>query len=292
MHTQTLGFIGLGVMGKSMARNLKQSNFDVQIYNRSLAPINELKDEGFTAATTPLSLAEVSQTIFLCVTDGDAVSDLLFGEQGVTKAKSLPKLIIDFSTISPADAKTTGKRLKELGIHYLDAPVSGGDIGAKNGTLTVMVGGENDIFLQATPYFEAVGKHIFYVGEQGSGQLCKCVNQLVVAGTVAAMTEGLVFAKEMGLDQHQVLEILSGGAAGSWSLSNYGPRVLKNDLAPGFDARHMLKDINFALDEAQNVDLNLPASTCMQTLFKQLCEKVAAEGRIVGNHGLIRNYDK
>ena len=174
---------------------------------------------------------------------------------------------------------------------YIDAPVSGGDVGAREGTLTIMAGGDQNHFDMAKPLFEAVGKNIFYTGESGTGQLTKCVNQVVVASTVAAMTEGLVFAKASGLNPGKTLEIISGGAAGSWSLDNYGPRVLRGDLAPGFDAKHMLKDIDFALEEARGLNVSLPGSECIRGLFDQLCKKMEQEGSVVGNHGLIRLYE-
>jgi 3-hydroxyisobutyrate dehydrogenase len=155
-----------------------------------------------------------------------------------------------------------------------------------------MAGGEETDFEEALPLFEAVGKNIFHTGECGTGQLTKCVNQVVVANTVAAMTEGLVLAKESGLSPEKTLDIIAGGAAGSWSLNNYGPRVLARDLAPGFDARHMLKDIDFALDEAKKLGASLPASERVRSLFDELCQKVEKKNEVVGNHGLIRLYEK
>ncbi len=291
MSFKRIGCIGLGVMGKSMARNLKKAGFDIEVFNRSAAPVTELTAEGFIGAETPKILAEGKDAVLVCVTDGEAVSDILFGEEGVVQAKEKPSLIVDFSTISPSDAKKVAERLAKYDISYLDAPVSGGDVGAREGTLTVMAGGDPKVFESAKPLFDAVGKNIFYTGETGTGQLTKCVNQVVVASTVAAMTEGLTFAKESGLDLEKTLSIIAGGAAGSWSLTNYGPRVLKGDLAPGFDAKHMLKDIDFALSEAKNLELSLPGSECVRELFNQLCEKMAKEQSVVGNHGLIRLYE-
>jgi len=292
MSIQNIAYLGLGVMGKSMARNLAKAGFNVDVFNRSEAPAQELASEGFTVAESAKAAAEGKDAVLLCVTDGAAVSDLLFGENGITRAEQAPSLVIDFSTISPSDAVATAKKLSEFGIRYLDAPVSGGDVGAREGTLTVMCGGDKDSFSGAKDMFDAVGRNIFHTGANGTGQLTKCVNQVVVASTVAAMTEGLVFAKESGLNPEKTLEIIAGGAAGSWSLTNYGPRVLRGDLAPGFDAKHMLKDIDFALAEAAELSMDLPASQCVRELFDQLCLKMQKEDSTVGNHGLIRLYEK
>lgn len=284
-----IGFLGLGVMGVSMARNLGKRGFDVTIYNRSVEKTRALAAEGFSVAPSPTELGEGIDVLCLCVTDGSAVRELLLGAHGVLAGEHTVRLVVDFSTIAPSEAEQFAAELHSRGVSYLDAPVSGGDVGARDGTLTVMVGGEVGAFDTALPIFEAVGKKIVHLGPAGAGQRTKCVNQIAVAIGVAAMTEAMVFAREGGLDVAQVLDVIGSGAAGSWALQNYAPRVLRGELGPGFYAKHMLKDLRIVGREAEGSNTSLPVTGLVRELYTALC---AGEGANLGNHALVALYDR
>jgi len=282
-----IGFIGLGIMGASMASNLLKKGFEVHVYNRSVEKASALIIEGAILEETPQAVAEKSEAVLSCVTNDLALEDLIFGEQGVAQAESLPSHFVDFSTIPPSSAISISERLESKGVAFLDAPVSGGDVGAKNGTLSVMVGASSADFETLMPVFEAVGKTITHTGEVGCGQLTKSVNQLVVGTTVAAMTEGLMLAQESGLNLETTLKVITGGAANSWTLENLGPRVIAGDLKPGFYAKDMLKDLIISLGVADDKNLVLPISAMVKELFAGLC---SGENQEVGSHALIKLY--
>lgn len=284
-----IGFLGLGVMGVSMARNLSKKGFELSVYNRSSEKSRALASEGFLVAASPEALGRGVEALCLCVTDGAAVRELLLGEQGALTGPHEVRLVVDFSTIAPSEAEQISAELASIGVEYLDAPVSGGDVGAREGTLTVMVGGSPSAFAEAKPILEGVGKKIFHLGAAGAGQRTKCVNQIAVAIGVAAMTEAMVFARESGLDVAQVLEVIGSGAAGSWALQNYAPRVLRGELGPGFYAKHMLKDLRIAGREAEGANTSLPVTGLVRELFTALC---SGEGANLGNHALIALYDR
>jgi 3-hydroxyisobutyrate dehydrogenase len=287
MRGQKVGFIGLGIMGSSMASNLLKGGFEVHVYNRSGAKAKPLAEQGAKVANSIAELADVVDRLLLCVTDEHAVEDIIFGSEGVIESECDIRSIIDFSTISPSSARDFGSRLEEVGISYLDAPVSGGDVGAREGTLTIMAGGSEIDFENAKDVFTWLGRKIVHTGPVGSGQLTKCVNQLVVAINVAAMTEGLLFAEEMGLDLTKTLDTISSGAAGSWALSNYAPRIIAHDLKPGFYAKDMLKDLRIALNEADAEDMPAPVSSLVKELYTAMCR---SEDALLGNHALISLY--
>lgn len=284
-----LGFLGLGIIGESIVRNLLQAGNSVSVYNRSPEKAEILVSEGAVLCKSPQEVAEATDVLMLCVTDDAAVASLLFSEEGVAAAKNPPGVVVDFSTISPKSAKEFSKKLNPLGISFVDAPVSGGDVGARKGTLTIMVGGSKEDFDLITPLLQAVGKNIIHTGSVGCGQLTKSVNQLVIGLTVTAMTEGILLARESGLDLETTLRVLTGGAANSWTLENYAPRVLAGDLAPGFYAKDMLKDLRIALDVADGLGLALPAGSVVKELYVALC---ADEDIEIGNHALIKLYDR
>ena len=281
-----IGFIGLGVMGVSMARNLGKRGFEVTVYNRSAEKTRALAAEGFAVASSTIELGNKVDALCLCVTDGTAVRDVL---RGALSGEHSVRLVVDFSTISPTEAEQIAADVKLRGVSYLDAPVSGGDVGAREGTLTVMVGGEPSAFEIALPILEGVGKKIVHLGPVGAGQRTKCVNQIAVAIGVAAMTEAMVFARDSGLDVAQVVDVIGSGAAGSWALQNYAPRVLRGELGPGFYAKHMLKDLRIAGREAEGANTSLPVTGLVRELFTALC---AGEGANLGNHALIALYDR
>jgi 3-hydroxyisobutyrate dehydrogenase len=287
MKGQKIGFIGLGIMGRSMAKNLLNGGFEVYVYNRNPERIAELLKHGAKACNSPLEMAQHVDTIMMCVTNGEAVEAILFGEEGISQSASEVRYIIDHSTIAPEQAKTFHDNLSTFGITYIDAPVTGGDVGAREGTLTIMVGGREEDYDAIKPILSWVGRKIFHTGDVGSGQLTKCVNQLVIGITVAAMTEGLVFAGQAGLDLEKTMEIISSGAAGSWSISNYAPRLLRGDLNPGFIARDMLKDLRIVQKEADTNGSVLPVLNLVKELYHSLCVSGNSE---LGNHALIKLY--
>ena len=288
MKTKRIGFIGLGIMGQGMAANLLKQDLTVTVWNRTPAACESLVTKGATHAECLSDLAEASDIVFVCVTNGAAVLDVLFSEHGLLSGAHKPALVIDCSTIAPAEAMSIAERLAP-DTEYLDAPVSGGDTGAREGTLSIMVGGKKPVFEKALPYLMALGNTVSYTGPSGNGQRTKCVNQMMVALTVTAMTEGLAFAAQSGLDLQTTLDVVSAGAAGSWSLSNYAPRLLSGDRAPGFYAADMLKDLRIALQEASDLSLSVPGTALCAELYTALLSSGETE---LGNHALISLYER
>lgn len=289
---QKLGFIGMGVMGASMATRLVAAGYVVTIWNRSKNErLARVVAAGANSADSLQEMKHSAEIIVLCLSNGAVVQELLFGSEGLfagdTKNNSV-RIIIDCSTIAPQESKAFSSQLAKIGVSYLDAPVSGGDIGAREGTLTVMVGGEQRAFEEARPLLEQLGKKIVLVGPVGSGQMTKCINQVAVALGVTAMTEALVLAERAGLKLDTTLEIIASGAAGSWALDNYAPRVLRGDLKPGFSAAHMLKDLRIALAEGASIGTELPGTELVAGLFEVLA---AIPGEDLGNHALKRVYE-
>ncbi len=248
---ETVGVVGTGIMGAPMARNLAKAGFEVIAYNRTLSRAEALRDDGVAVAA---SLAEVGATASVVITmvpDTPDVLAVVEGDGGLAGAMREGSVLIDMSTISPAETRALAGRLAERGIAMLDAPVSGGSWGAQQATLTIMAGGESETFERCLPVFEAMGKSITLMGPSGMGQTTKLVNQILVAGTCAAVAEALVFAASQGADLLKTVEAVSGGAAGSWQLSNLGPRMAQRDFAPGFMVKLQQKDLRLILEAAQ-----------------------------------------
>lgn len=290
--SKKLGFIGLGIMGLSMARNLLKTGSEVTVWNRSPGREAELRADGLTVAQSAKAVGESSEILFVCVTNGAAVESVLFGEGGALTGKSCPRIVVDCSTIAPSEARDLAERAAKKGVVFLDAPVTGGDLGAKNGTLAIMVGGERSAFDEFCTISPAIAKSVQYMGASGAGQLTKCVNQIAVAVSIAAMTEALVFAEQVGLDKALVLEVIGGGAAGSWAINNYAPRILKGDLAPGFHARNMLKDLRIAMSECERYGIALPVTGLIKELYTALIASEGEASEKLGNHALIHLYRK
>lgn len=246
-----IGFIGTGVMGKSMIRNLMNAGFDLHIYTRTKSKADELIREGATWHENPAELASQVDVLMTMVGYPSDVEELYLSEGGFLETMRSGTLAIDMTTSSPGLAAQIALEGASSGIDVLDAPVSGGDIGAQNGTLSIMVGGSEAAFLRAKPIFEALGESIILQGEAGSGQHTKMVNQIAIASNMIGVTEAIFYAEKAGLDPERVLKSIAGGAAGSWSLSNLIPRVLKDDFTPGFFIKHFIKDMRIALDEAK-----------------------------------------
>ncbi|MCB0000511.1 MAG: NAD(P)-dependent oxidoreductase, partial [Anaerolineales bacterium] len=231
---EKVGFIGLGIMGRGMAHNLLNAGFAVRVWNRTASRMDDLVAAGATAGSSPADVAAHSDITFVCVSDTPDVQAVILGENGVIDGAQPGALIVDHSTISPIATKEIANKLAEKGVHMLDAPISGGSEGAAKGTLSIMVGGDAAQFERALPAFQAMGKTITHVGPSGAGQMVKLVNQILVVVTMQAVGEALLFAQAGGLDLEKTLTAVSGGAAGSWMLSNRGPQVINRDWRPGF----------------------------------------------------------
>lgn len=269
-----IGFIGLGVMGKSMAKNLLSAGYSLTVWNRTRSKMKELLVLGAKGAESPKDVADVSEVIITMVSDSPDVEEVVLGPSGILEGAKLGNVLIDMSTISPKIALHIAYKLSEKGVKMLDAPVSGGDIGAKCGTLSIMVGGPKEAYKACYPILDVLGEKISYMGKNGMGQAAKLCNQVICGLNILAVCEGLMLAKGSGLDLKKLLEVVTAGAAGSWMLSNLGPKMLKRDFKPGFKIKHQQKDLRLALSTARELKLPLPGTALVQ----QMLRAVEAEG--------------
>ncbi len=269
----TVGFIGTGVMGKSMAGHILDAGFDVIVYNRTKKKADSLVERGAIWADSPALVTEKSDVILSIVGFPKDVETIYFGEQGVFSVDVTGKYLIDLTTSTPTLAQKIAQTATDRGAHGMDAPVSGGDLGAQAGRLTVMVGGSSEDLKAVEPVLEPFSSAITLQGGPGAGQHTKMANQIMIAGTMTGMVELLVYAKKAGLDLEKVLKTVGGGAAANWSLSHYAPQILKDDYSPGFFAKHFLKDLTIALDEAKKMGLELPATQVARDLYGQLVDE-------------------
>jgi len=248
---QHVGCIGLGIMGAPMAGNLRHAGCRLHVWNRSPEKTRPLVEAGAEAAPTPAAMAQAGPAvIFLNVTDTEAVETVLFGEDGVAAGARPGLVVVDHSTIHPGATETFARRLAEREVRFLDAPVSGGDTGARAGTLSIMVGGDPATFEHCRPLLEVVGSQVTHLGPAGAGQACKACNQVAVAGALLGACEAITLARALGLDPDRMLEVVSRGAGGSWQLENLGPRIVREDFEPGFMVRLMLKDLGIVEEAA------------------------------------------
>ncbi|GIN19122.1 3-hydroxyisobutyrate dehydrogenase [Siminovitchia fordii] len=268
-----IGFIGIGVMGKSMVRNLMKNGYPVFIYTRTKEKAEELLAEGANWKASPKEVAQEAHIIITMVGYPHDVESVYFDDNGIFAGAGKAKVAIDMTTSTPTLAKKIFAEAEELGMDALDAPVSGGDIGAKNGTLSIMVGGSERVFNEVYSVLSVLGNNIVFQGEAGAGQHTKMCNQIAIASNMIGVTEALVYAKKAGLDPERMLTSISTGAAGSWSMSNLLPRVLKEDYSPGFFIKHFIKDMGIALDEAKKMGLELPGLALAEKMYKSLAEK-------------------
>ncbi len=267
-----VGYIGLGLMGKSIARNILKAGFPVVVHNRSRAAVDELVAEGATAANSPKEVATQVDIIFTNLPDSPDVEKVVLGENGIIEGARKGLIAIDNSTIKPASARMIAEKLKSRGVFSLDAPVSGGDIGAKNGTLTIMVGGEAQALEKAMPVLQAMGKTITLVGDAGAGQVAKAANQIMVAAQMAAMGELLVFSKKAGVDPRKVVEAIKAGAAQCWALDIKPPRLFDGNRNPGFKSYMQLKDMNIVLETAKEYGVPISSTEANTKLFQQMID--------------------
>lgn len=278
-----IGWIGTGVMGRSMCGHLLAKGFQVTIYNRSQGKANDLLAQGATWSTTPKVVAEQSDVVFSIVGFPSDVHEVLLGENGALAGSKAGNVLVDMTTSEPSLAVKIFEAAKAKGVHSVDAPVSGGDIGAREARLSIMIGGDKAVVGALQPCWEAMGKTIVYQGAAGAGQHCKMVNQTVIATMMVGICEGLLYAYKAGLDLNTVLQSITPGAAGSWSLSNLGPRIINGNFDPGFFVEHFIKDMGIALAEARRMDISLPGLALANSLYIAL--KAQGHGRD-GTHAL------
>jgi len=276
-------------MGSGMTMNILKAGFPLIVWNRTVAKTESLAKAGAKVAKSPKDVAEKSDIIISIVTDSKDVEEVLFGDNGVIHGIKPGMIVIDMSTISPIKTREMAAKFKEKGIKMLDAPVSGGDIGARNGTLSIMVGGDKEAFDEAVPVFQAMGKTITHIGGNGDGQICKAVNQILVGMNMLAVAEALVFAKKAGVDPKKVHAAVSPGAAGSWQLTNNGAKLLVGDHEPGFKVKDYLKDLRIIMETSDNIKMPLTGTAIVQQMFKNL----DAEGmRDKGTQAVVTAVEK
>ena len=281
---ETIGFIGLGIMGGGMVRNLLKAGFEVHVWNRTSSRMAPIEAAGANGAPDAATVAARSDIIILCVSETRDVEEVLFGENGVLQGARPGSLIIDTSTISPQATVSMEARLRAAGLRMLDAPISGGSEGAANGTLSIMVGGDETDVTRAMGALEATASRITHVGGTGAGQMVKLVNQILVVGTMMAISEALLFAQKGGLDLAKTLEAVEHGAAGSWMLSNRGTQAIVRDFEPGFTIDLQQKDLRLVLEAADALGIPLPMTGQIFQLYRSLQERgLGGEG----NHALI-----
>jgi 2-hydroxy-3-oxopropionate reductase len=272
-----VGYIGLGLMGKSIARNILKAGFPLVVHNRSRLAVDELAAEGAITASSPKEVAEQVDVVFTNLPDTPDVENVVLGERGILEGAHEGLIYVDNSTIKPASARMLAEKLAEKGVLALDAPVSGGDIGAKNGTLTIMVGGEASALENAMPVFQAMGKTVTHVGDAGAGQVAKAANQIMVAAQMVAMGELLVFAKKAGVEPRKVVEAIKGGAAQCWTLDVKPPRLFDGNRTPGFKAHMQLKDLKIILDTAQEYGVPISGTIENTKLFQEMIDSGMGE---------------
>ena len=265
-----LGWIGTGVMGASMCGHLLAAGYPVTIYSRTRSKAADLEEQGAAWANSPAEVAAASDVTFSIVGFPADVQEVFLGRDGALVGANPGSVVVDMTTSEPSLASEIARAGAAKGVGVVDAPVSGGDVGARNATLSIMIGGEDEHVHRVWPLFEIMGKTLVHLGGPGAGQHTKMVNQILIATGMIGVSEALLYAQEAGLDLEKTFEAVSGGAAGSWSLSNYGPRMLKGDFAPGFFVDHFVKDMGIALDEAKAMQLSAPGLALAHQLYVAL----------------------
>jgi 3-hydroxyisobutyrate dehydrogenase len=284
----SVAFIGLGIMGKPMAGHLLDAGLKLTVHNRTKSKADELLARGAKWSDSPAEAAKSADVVFICVTDTPDVEQVIEGRGGILESAQSGLIVVDHSTISPESTRRLAGRLGDRSATLLDAPVSGGDVGARNATLSIMVGGDRSAFDKVLPLLKHMGKTITHCGPVGAGQLTKLVNQILVSVTNLATSEALNFAKRNGLDLLKTIEAVAGGAAGSWQLANLGPKMAAGDFKPAFMIDLQQKDLRLVLQAAEHARLSLPATTLVHELFKRL----QAQGRGKdGTQALFTSYD-
>ena len=284
-----IGFVGVGVMGKSMVRNLRKNGFEVSIYTRTKSKVEDVIAEGAIWCDTVKECAAGKDVVITIVGFPKDVEEVYFGEGGIIANVPVGATIIDMTTTSPKLSQRIYAAAKERGVLALDAPVSGGDIGAQKGTLAIMVGGDKEAFDAQQDVFQAMGTNIVYEGGPGMGQHCKMANQIALAGTLASCCEAITYARKVGLDTRTMMDTISTGAAGSWQMSNNGYKILDDNFDPGFFVYHYIKDMKIAVEEMGDRGVNLPILDDVLGMFRKLDEE---GGSKMGTQALIKVYEE
>ncbi|MCP4745757.1 MAG: NAD(P)-dependent oxidoreductase [Desulfobacteraceae bacterium] len=285
MVFKNIGWIGTGVMGAAMCGHLLKAGFNLFIHNRTKEKANDLLEKGAVWCDSPAQAAQQAQVIFTMVGFVHDVAQSILSPEGVLSKAKPETVIVDMTTSSPRLATRIYTKAKEQGVDVLDAPVSGGDIGARDATLAIMAGGDSDVFDKIKPLLEKLGQNIAYMGAAGSGQHTKMSNQILIAGTMIGAVESLLYAQKTGLDMHAVIDVIGKGAAGSWTINNLGRRIADKNYNPGFFIKHFVKDMGIALAEAQRMKLSLPGLALVNQFYTAAMAQGKAE---LGTQGLFR----
>lgn len=283
-----VGYIGLGIMGAAIARNLMKAGHELVVHNRSQAIVDQLVSEGASRANSPREVARQVEFVFTNLPDSPDVELVALGKDGIIEGAHDGLIFIDNSTIKPETARKIAERLAEAGVASLDAAVSGGDVGARNGTLTIMVGGPEDAFQKAVPLFEAMGKAWVLVGDSGAGQIAKACNQIIVGAQMVALAEALITAQKAGVDPQRMVEAIKGGAAQMWTLDVKPPRLFAGNRQPGFKAYMQHKDLGIVLDTARTYGIPLPMTALTMQLYAAMLEQ---GNRELDNSAIISVYE-
>lgn len=282
-----IGFIGIGVMGKSMAKNLMDAGYPLHIFTRTKEKAADLLKNGAIWQECPSSLTKKCNVIITMVGYPHDVEEIYLGESGIIKHAKQSSILIDMTTSSPILAQKIAEKAKEKSLHTLDAPVSGGDVGAREGKLSIMVGGEEGIYEKVLPIFKVMGEIIIYQGPSGAGQHTKMCNQMTLANNMVGVCEALIYAEKAGLNPSKVLESIQSGAAGSWALSKLAPRIINEDFEPGFYVKHFIKDMTIAQESIKDMKLDAKGLSLSLSLYKELADK---GGENEGTQALYKLY--
>ena len=289
---EALAFLGMGIMGAAMASHLAAAGHTLRVWNRTAGKTGALEALGALTASSLSEAVSASSLIFTCLGDEKDVESVLLGEDGVLEHLPAGSVVVDFSTIGPETARRLSERFQAAGSCFLDAPVTGGDVGARNGTLTIMVGGEATAFERVRPFLDLMGKTLVHCGASGSGQALKLCNQVLCSVNLVALLEAMTLARRLGLSESLVVESLGNGAGGSWALSNLGPRILKRDFAPGFSIRHMLKDLRLVGESLNEEGLALLGGTQWSVQrFNQVVNERGGEALDLGTQAMYLAYE-
>lgn len=284
-----IGWIGTGIMGRSMCFHLLNAGYEIFVYNRTKDKAEELITKGAKWCTSPKKIAENSDVIFTIVGYPEDVKEVILGECGILTTAKKNTIIIDMTTSEPSLAEEIYEEAKKKGVWSIDAPVSGGDIGAREGKLAIMAGGDKEVFEKVLPLFKLMGENISYIGKAGSGQHTKMANQILIASTMIGVVESLIYSYKAGLNLSDVVGVIGKGAASSWSINNLGTRIIKNDFNPGFTIKHFIKDMGIALQEAKRMNLSLPGLSLVYNFYISAREMKLEN---LGTQGLYKVFEK
>ncbi len=282
---EKIGWVGTGVMGKSMCAHILKAGYYISVYNRTKEKAKELIEGGAQWCSNPKEVAEICDIVFTIVGFPQDVEEVYLGENGILKGIREGSIIVDMTTSEPSLAQKIYNEAKKKNVNSIDAPVSGGDVGAREGTLAIMAGGDKEVYDKVLPLFKLMGKNIAYMGKAGSGQHTKMSNQILIASTMIGVVESLLYAYKANLDLSEVINVIGKGAAGSWSINNLGPRIVEGNFDPGFFIKHFVKDMGIALQEAKRMNLSLPGLSLANQFY---ISAMALGFENLGTHGLYK----